>query len=120
MNIFLKEDDWMPTQPQPLITREGKKAILRPGEDITASNVPDLRAVLKSLVAEGVRDLEIDLVQVQIVDSSGIGLLVAAHNSLNRLEGQLVVTHASINLLELFKSFRLDKHFSVTGAGLPD
>ena len=45
----------------------------------------------------------------------GIGLLVAIYNSLSRLEGKMVVINVSPELLGLFKAFRLDKHFPVTG-----
>ena len=89
------------------------KAVLTPEADITASNTPELRGILKSLVAEGVRELEINMASVVMVDSSGIGLLVAAHNSLERLDGKLVVTHVSKDLQELFKAFRLEKHFVI-------
>lgn len=89
------------------------KAILLPETDITASNTPELRGMLKTLVAEGVREMEIDMTDVVMVDSSGIGLLVAAHNSLERLNGKLVVTNVSKDLLELFKAFRLEKHFVI-------
>jgi len=101
----------------PFVTREGTKAVFLPGEDITASVTSELRVLLKNLVAEGIRDLVFDLANVRVVDSSGIGLLVAAHNSVSRLGGKVEVIHASPDLVELFKAFRLDKHFSITGMG---
>ena len=102
-------------QLSPFVTREGNTAVFLPGEDITASVAPELRILLKNLVAEGIRDLVFDLTNVRVVDSSGIGLLVAAHNSLSRLGGKVEVIHASADLVELFKAFRLDKHFTVSG-----
>lgn len=105
----------MPSQNTPTVTREGKKAELHLQGNLTAAEVPALREVVKALVAEGVTDLVVDLAGVQGIDSSGIGLLVAAHNSLTRLSGALIVINASADLLELFKAFRLDKHFSVRG-----
>ncbi len=101
-------------EPKQLIVIEGKNTIFTPSGDLTASSVPDLRAELKRLIAEGAREFVFDLCQVEMVDSTGIGLLVSLHNSLIRLEGRLSVVNASPNLLELFKAFRLDKHFSVT------
>lgn len=87
----------------------------KPEGDITASNAPLIRVELKNLIAEGVRDLVIDMVNTRVIDSSGIGLLVATHNSLQRLNGKLTVKNVSQELLELLKAFRLDKHFAVTG-----
>jgi len=97
----------------PKITRSAEKAEMLLAGDITASTSTELRAALKNLVGDGVRELVVDLSNVRVVDSSGIGLLVAAHNSLSRLGGQVSVINASNDLIELFKAFRLDKHFSI-------
>ena len=102
-------------EPKQLITVEGKKTTFTPPADLTASSVPDLRGELKRLVAEGARELVFDLCRVEVVDSTGIGLLVSLHNTLARLEGRLSVVNASDNLVELFKAFRLDRHFTVNG-----
>jgi anti-anti-sigma factor len=99
------------------ITREDNKATIEPaGEDIVAASVPELRSRMREVVAEGVRDVVVDLGQVQMVDSTGIGLLISAHNSLRKLGGQLAVIHASPEILELFQTMRMHKHFSVSGA----
>lgn len=87
----------------------------KPEGDLTASSVPIIRVDLKNLIAEGVRDLVIDMINTRVIDSSGIGLLVATHNSLLRLNGKLTIKNVSQDLLELLKAFRLDKHFSVSG-----
>jgi anti-anti-sigma factor len=50
-----------------------------------------------------------------MVDSSGIGLLISAHNSLKKVGGQLAVIHASADVLELFQTMRMHQHFSVSG-----
>jgi anti-sigma B factor antagonist len=102
-------------QLNPLFTLEGNKAVFKPAEDITASNAAGLRESLKTLVNEGVRTLVFDLENVKVIDSTGFGLIVAVHNSLARLDGELTVVQASRDLLELFKTFRLDKHFKVSG-----
>jgi anti-anti-sigma factor len=83
--------------------------------DLTAAKAPEMRNALKNLVAEGVRELVIDLANTHVIDSTGIGLLVATHNSLQRLNGTLALINVSQDLLELLKAFRLDKHFSISG-----
>ena len=84
---------------------------------IVAATIPELRLKLRGMVESGVRDLVIDLATVRMVDSSGIGLLVSAHNSLRKVGGQLAVIHASGDLLELFHSMRMHQHFPVSGNG---
>jgi anti-anti-sigma factor len=106
----------MQSQLETKITRSGEEACLAPGGDIIAANVTEIRALMKNLLGEGVRLLVIDLSEVKVIDSSGIGMLVAAHNSLSRQGGKLTVTHASEELLDLLKAFRLDRHFTITGS----
>jgi anti-anti-sigma factor len=98
------------------VSKDGKRVTLQVGLDLTAAAVPELRQMLKDLVTSGARDLIFDLSQVSMIDSSGIGLLVATHNSLSRLEGSLTVVNLSHDQLELLKAFRLDRHFSVLGS----
>ena len=83
--------------------------------DLTASNVPGVQAALKAELDRGVDELAFDLEQTKMVDSSGIGLLVAAHNSLARTQGKLRVRNVSPELLRLLQSMRLADRLNVTG-----
>jgi anti-sigma B factor antagonist len=85
------------------------------GDTIVAATLPELRLTMRDIVGEGVRDLVIDLSGIRMVDSSGIGLLIATYNSMRKLGGRLAVVNASNELLELFRSMRMHQHFSVTG-----
>ncbi len=97
-------------------TREDSKAVVRPdGDEIVAASVPGLRLKMRGIIEEGVRELVVDLAGVQMVDSSGIGLLISAHNSLRKLGGRLAIIHASPEILELCQTMRIHQHFSVSG-----
>lgn len=85
--------------------------------DLVASELGPIRAQLKTLVDQGVSSLEIDMAKVRMVDSMGIGLLVAAHNSLSRRGGALRVKNLSDDLVRLFKSMRLDQRFQLVTQG---
>jgi anti-anti-sigma factor len=99
-----------------VIKHEGNKTVIRPElQDIVAATVPELRATMREIVNGGARDLVVDLSEVRMVDSSGIGLLISAHNSLRKTGGQMAVIHASEELLELFRTMRMHQHFSVSG-----
>jgi anti-sigma B factor antagonist len=99
-----------------VVTREDKKAVVRPVEgDIVAASISELRSEMKAAVDQGVRELVIDLADVHMVDSSGIGLLISAYNSLRKVGGHLAVIHVSSELLELFQTMRMHQHFSVSG-----
>jgi len=99
-----------------VVTREDNKAVIRPaGDNIVAASVPELRSKMRGIVDEGVSEMVVDLTDVQMVDSSGIGLLISAYNSLRKLGGHMAVINASAEILELFRTMRMHQHFSVSG-----
>lgn len=86
--------------------------------DIVASQVPALRSELKTIMTEGVADLVMDLSQTRMLDSTGIGLIVAAHNSLGKYGGSIRLIHVSEEISSLLRSMRLHQYFSIsTGNG---
>jgi anti-anti-sigma factor len=102
------------------LSREGARAELAPSGDIVASSVADLRLALRGLCADGVRELVLDLSQVGLVDSSGLGLLIATHNSLSKAGGTLAVVGASDDLLGLFRTMRMHQYFRISGGSGED
>ena len=86
------------------------KTILRFKHDLVASTASDVKKELKELVDAGQR-VAVDLENVHMVDSTGIGLLMAAHNSLQKNEQNLEVLNASNDIRKLFHTMRLDKRF---------
>ncbi len=97
------------------ITREANKALVQPEGDVVAASVSELRSAMREVISCGVRELTMDLACVQMIDSCGLGVVVAAHNSLVKVGGRLSVVHASKDILALFKAMRMHQHFSVTG-----
>ena len=100
---------------QTSVERLEDKVIVQPAEDLVGAGVSELRATLRDIAGECVGDLVLDLRQVRMIDSSGIGLLVAAHNSMRRQGGRLSVVHAPADILHLMRSMRIHQHFSVSG-----
>lgn len=88
--------------------------VVRPQQDVVSTVAADLRKELKNLVDSGKKKIEIDLLKVGIMDSMGLGLLIALHNSLKDKGGNIRVVNLSPELMELFKNMRLDRHFEVT------
>jgi anti-anti-sigma factor len=97
------------------VTRQDNQAVIQPAGDLVAASVAALRSVMRGIVGDGVQELVVDLTHAQMVDSSGIGLLLSAHNSLCRTGGRLAVIHASPEILDLFMTMRIHQHFSVSG-----
>ena len=87
-----------------------------PGRDIVASMMEEFRAEILKYVEEGVRKLTVDINGVGVIDSVGLGVLIGAHNSLQKKDGIFDVINASEDIYKLFKVMRLDQHFEVTMA----
>lgn len=104
-----------PGQMQTNVERLDDRVIVQPAEDLAGAGVAELRRMLRDIAATCSGELVMDLRQVRMIDSSGIGLLVAAHNSLRRQGGRLAVVHASEDILHLMRSMRIHQHFSVSG-----
>ena len=80
--------------------------------DLTAVTVDAVRGRLKELLQAGAKNLLVDLAGVRMVDSMGIGLLIQASNSLAKAGGAFRLVNPSEELIELFRSMRLDKWFN--------
>lgn len=95
------------------IIREGTSVTITPGQDIVSSMVPDLKNELNSLLEENPQELRLDLSGTAMMDSIGIGVVIATHNTMKKKGGKLIVCNASENILKLFKSMRLDQHLNL-------
>lgn len=100
-----------------VIRWNSRYATVHPAGNVVAALAPELRAALRGALLQGVRELFIDFAEVERVDSTGLGLLISAHNSLSKAGGKLAVIHARKEILELFRSLRIHQHFSVSQEG---
>jgi anti-sigma B factor antagonist len=98
------------------IIKEGDKVIVKPGMDVVASMANDFRTELHSVVQESPKEILIDLAGVEMVDSVGIGVIIATHNSINKAGGKLKVINVIKDIYSLFSTMRLDRHFNVAQA----
>jgi anti-anti-sigma factor len=83
--------------------------------DLTAPLIPDLQAALKIQLEQGVDETVFDLGKTPMLDSSGIGLLIATCNSLTRNHGRMRVLNVSPDILRLLQSMRLVTRLNVSG-----
>jgi serine/threonine-protein kinase RsbW len=83
--------------------------------DLTAVLVAGLQADLKEKLSKGVREVVFDLTRTVMLDSSGMGLLIASANSLAPSGGKIRVTNVSPDIFRLLQSMRLTARLNVTG-----
>lgn len=119
--LYKKEGPQSPATPiNPIrmkTIQQGKCLSLQPEMDLIAAHIPEMRQAAKDAIETGTEfeEVHLNLESVKIVDSSGIGLIIALHNSLQKTAASLHVIHAAPDILDLFKSMRLDQQFTVSG-----
>lgn len=75
--------------------------------DLLANQVPELQLALKEALGPDVRQLIFNLDKTVNLDSSGIGLLIAASNSMSSTGGAVQVINVSPEIMKLLQSMRL-------------
>lgn len=89
---------------------------VKPGEDMVASMAEGFKGELLSAVNASQGNLVIDLDGVSMVDSVGIGVIIAAYNSLSQSNRQLKVINVAKDIYGLFSTMRLNRRFTVEAA----
>ena len=97
------------------LEQNGRTARITMNGDLVATGIPDLKTVLKEQLQAGAEEVIFDLAATVQLDSSGIGLLIAASNSLARQQGRVRVLNASPDILQLLQSMRLASRLNATG-----
>jgi anti-anti-sigma factor len=87
--------------------------LLTLGPRVTAQDVPALREELRARIQAGVNNIRMDFSKVESLDSMGIGLLVATHNSLLKTGGKLTLTGVGKDIRQLLALMRLDQHIAI-------
>jgi anti-sigma B factor antagonist len=96
------------------LKRDGNKIVVDLSGDLVASMVPGLKSALQQALQEGVLEVEFNLGNTSIVDSTGIGVLIATYNSMSKNNGKVRVVLASEDIFRLLQSMRLEKRLSVS------
>ena len=86
--------------------------------DLCAESCTELRDALKEQVAssDNIKELTVDIAEVDVIDSAGIGLLIALHNSLKGKNGKLVLSKVKEPIYQFLTTLRLHSHFEICPA----
>ena len=94
------------------ISQENDKYVVIPDGNIVATIVNEFRSELKTIV-EKEKEIIVNLEGVEMIDSMGLGALIATHNSMQKYDKKLELINVSKDLLSLMKTMRLDQHFKI-------
>jgi len=76
---------------------------------LDAISTPELRSLIETLVAEKRPTVVVDLSALRLIDSSGVGALVALFKRMRAQGGKVTITGLRDQPLAIFKLLRLDK-----------
>jgi anti-anti-sigma factor len=94
------------------LTGEGNVTFTLKGE-LVAGGMDQLRESVKKHIENGTKKITINMKHVTTLDSAGIGLLAAVHNSLTKVGGSMNVVELSEDMYNFFVSLRLNSHFNI-------
>ena len=90
-------------------TDVGAVTNLRIEGSLDAISTPELRSLIETLVAEKRPEVVVDLSALRLIDSSGVGALVALFKRIRAQGGKVIITGLRDQPLAIFKLLRLDK-----------
>jgi anti-sigma B factor antagonist len=76
---------------------------------LDAVSVSDLRAELDRLVETRPKSVEVDLSELRLIDSSGIGALVSLYKRVRQKGGNVVIVGVRDQPLAIFQLLQLDR-----------
>jgi anti-sigma B factor antagonist len=92
---------------------DGVSVVALDGRIVLGEESNALREKLKNLVAEGKKKIVLNMNDIKYIDSSGLGLLVAAHVSAKTQGASLCLCHLGSNFQELLQITKLLTIFDV-------
>jgi anti-sigma B factor antagonist len=93
---------------------QGEATGLRVSGELDALSAPDLRPLFDELVEGARRDITVDLSDLRLVDSSGVGALVSLYKRIRARGGEVRFVGVTAQPLVIFKLLRLDLVFGLT------
>ncbi len=80
---------------------------------LTAIVVPEIKEALKRELQQPTQELIFDLQDTTMLDSSGIGLLIATSNTLGQKQGRLEIINTTREIFNLLRNMRLVSRLNV-------
>ena len=97
------------------LTNEDKRCTVKLSGPLIVREVPELQEALKGAINSGAMEIEFDFSNTTMLDSSGIGLLVATSNSLAQKKGTVRLINVSVDIMKLLQSMRLVGRLNAVG-----
>lgn len=94
-------------------TTNGKTIIIEISGELDATTVGEIRPKLNAIADAQPERIEVDLSRLRMVDSSGVGAIVALFKRVRAVGATFTVTGVNGQPLSIFRVLRLDKAFDI-------
>ena len=95
------------------VTRLGGQCLIALSGEADAATADELRASLQEVLDQGASDLVLDLAELELLDSSGLGVLVGVLKRINERQGRMVLRSARGTTRRVFEVSGLDQVFAI-------
>ncbi len=95
------------------IVNAGDRTVISPEMDVVASMADGFKQELLAAITDSKGEVVLDLNGVEMVDSVGIGVIIASYNTLHQDRRQLRLVNVSRDVYGLFSAMRLNQRFVI-------
>ena len=102
--------------PEPLairVSRNGNECVAHLDGELDVSTSEQLRSELLALIEDGCRSLVIDMSQLALIDSTGLGVLVGVLKRVLQHDGELILKAPGRSARKVFDITGLDRVFTI-------
>ncbi len=92
-------------------TEQGEETLVSIEGTLDALTAPELRPTLDAIVAEGKKSVTLDLQNLRLIDSSGVGALVSLLKRVRAYGGEVRISGLRDQPLAIFKLLQLNRVF---------
>jgi anti-sigma B factor antagonist len=96
------------------LVQDKDTTVLRVSGELDALSCPELRPVLDQLVTTGGQRVTVDLSELSLIDSSGVGAMVSLYKRVRANGGEVRFVGVTAQPLVIFKLLRLDRAFELS------
>ncbi len=101
------------TAKQFIRTDEANKTTLAISGKLDVISAPEMSPIIDELITEKRQEVEVDLSELDLIDSSGVAALVGLYKRVRAAGGKVVISGARDQPLAIFKLLRMDKVFNL-------
>jgi anti-sigma B factor antagonist len=96
------------------VVQESGSTVLRVRGELDALSCPELRVVLDTLAEKENSVVIVDLSELRLIDSSGVGVMVSLYKRVRANGGEVKFVGVTAQPLIIFKLLRLDRAFELS------